>query len=204
MPKVILTDCDEVLFDWAGPFEAWVRAHYTQHCQAPGRLQDYWDVERWLSCPYEESRDLIRMFNADQNNWRYLKPLPKVVECVHRLHADGYKFVAITACDTDEATYNGRWQNLNEVFGVGVFDTLHCVGLAESKREHLARYVPTYWVEDKMKHASSGCDVGHTSFLINYKHNERHEDDRVIRVDSWEEIEQQIVLRDQGPVLRKF
>jgi len=190
--KVILTDCDEVLFDWAGPFETWVRANYPQHCEAPGLLKDYWDVERWLSCPYEESRELIRIFNSNPDYWPFFKPLPRVVDNVQKLHSEGYHFVAITACDTDQATYNGRWQNLNEVFGVGVFDTLHCVGLAESKKEHLARYVPTYWVEDKMKHASAGVDVGHTSFLINYKHNEMHEDPRVQRVDSWDDIYERI------------
>lgn len=193
MPQVILTDCDEVLFDWAGPFEAWVRANYPQHVAAPGLLKDYWDVERWLTCSYEESRELIRIFNSDDRMWPFLKPLPRVVENVQKLHKAGYQFVAITACATDEATYNGRWQNLNEVFGVGVFDTLHCVGLAESKKNHLARYVPAYWVEDKMKHASAGCDVGHKSFLINYKHNERDDDERVMRVDSWDEIYQHIV-----------
>lgn len=202
MPKVILTDCDEVLFDWAGPFEAWVRETYPQHCGAPGRLQDYWDVERWLSCPYEESRDLIRSFNSNPQYWTSFKPLPGVVENVQKLHGEGYQFVAITACATDEDTWIGRWKNLNDVFGFGVFDTLHCVGLAESKREHLARYQPTYWVEDKMKHASAGVDVGHTSFLINYKHNEQYRDDRVQRVDDWDEIYQHIKLKEQASVLR--
>lgn len=199
MPKVILTDCDEVLFDWATPFEKYVRANHIVGNDRP--LSDYWHVEEWMGCNYEFSRQLIRDFNGNPDIWPFFKPLPGVVDNVQKLHDEGFKFVAITACDTDEATYNGRWKNLNDVFGVGVFDTLHCVGLAESKAEHLARYTPTYWVEDKMKHASAGCDVGHTSFLINYKHNEQYDDARVQRVEDWDEIYAHIQLREGGPVL---
>ena len=199
MSKVILTDCDEVLFDWANPFEKWVRETYPQHRNAEGRLQDFWHVEAWLGTELAESREMIRIFNSTPDIWRNFKPLPGVAENVQKLHDEGYRFVAITACATDEETYIGRWHNLNEVFGFGVFDTLHCVGLAESKAEHLARYKPTYWVEDKMKHASAGADVGHTSFLINYKHNEKYVDDRVIRVNSWDDIYEHIRL--DNPVL---
>jgi hypothetical protein len=200
MPKVILTDVDEVLFDWATPFEAWVRethSHYTPETS----LTDHWHVEAWLGCELQESRTMIRDFNGNNTIWPFFKPLPGVVENIQKLHEEGFQFVAITACDTDEATHNGRWKNLNDVFGHGVFDTLHCVGLGDSKAKHLARYRPTYWVEDKMKHASAGCDVGHKSFLINYKHNEQHQDDRVVRVDGWDEIYQHIKLAEQGPVL---
>lgn len=199
MSKVILTDCDEVLFDWATPFEDWVRQTYPEHRDAHGRLQDFWHVEQWLGTELEESREMIRIFNGDPQYWTNFKPLPGVVENVHKLYQDGFHFAAITACATDRETYLGRWKNLEDVFGYGVFDTLHCVGLAESKREHLARYKPTYWVEDKMKHASAGADVGHKSFLINYRHNEQYRDDRVQRVDSWHEIYQHIKL--DSPVI---
>ena len=199
MSKVILTDCDEVLFDWASPFEAWVRETYPEHRDAKGVLQDHWHVESWLGCELEESRDMIRIFNGTPEYWTAFKPLPGVVENVHRLYQAGYHFVAITACARDMQTWEGRWKNLNEVFGYGVFDTLHCVGLAEPKADHLARYQPTYWVEDKMKHASAGADAGHKSFLINYKHNEKYRDDRVIRVDHWGDIVEHIRL--DNPVL---
>jgi 5'(3')-deoxyribonucleotidase len=200
MAKVILTDCDEVLFDWASPFEAWVRENFSQHRDAPGKLQDFWHVEAWLGCELEHSRDLIREFNGNPEYWRNFQPLPGVVGAVRQLHDEGFKFIAITACATDRDTWEGRWHNLNEVFGFGVFDGLHCVGLAEGKRNHLARYQPTYWVEDKMKHASAGADVGHKSFLINYKHNEQYHDARVTRVDDWGDIYEHI--RTDSPVLR--
>jgi hypothetical protein len=189
--KVILTDVDECLFDWAQPFEAWVRESYPQHDPST-TLRDHWHVEAWLGCDIEHSRELIRQFNGDEQIWPYFEPLPGVEEVIHRLHNEGWKFVAITACDTDEATWVGRWHNLNEVFGRGVFDTLHCVGLASSKREALARYRPTIWVEDKMKHARDGAELGHTSFLIDYRHNQMEDHKSVRRVKDWEEIYQAI------------
>ena len=187
-PKIILSDVDEVLFDWAEPFEAWVRATYPQYRDVKTHLVDHWHVEAWLGCEIEESRRMIREFNGDPTIWPYFKPLEHVVESVKQLHDLGYQFVAITACAEDQATYEGRWQNLQDVFGYGVFDTLHCVGLASSKREALARYKPTIWVEDKFKHAFDGVNLGHTSFLINYNHNIRDHDDRIIRVDDWRAI----------------
>lgn len=204
MSKVILTDCDEVLFDWASPFESWVRETYPEFRDTVGCLQDHWHVEQWLGCELAASREMIRLFNGDPEFWTSFKPLPHVVENVHELYRQGYHFVAITACATDKDTYLGRWKNLENVFGYGVFDTLHCVGLAESKRAHLARYQSTYWVEDKGRHAVDGAEVGHTSFLINYKHNERDGQNipGVTRVNNWNDIRQCIELQDMVSVLR--
>jgi hypothetical protein len=199
MSKVILTDCDEVLFDWATPFAEWIRETYPEYRDTPGELQDHWHIEAWLGCSLEESRDMVRIFNGNPEFWTSFKPLPGVVENVHKFYQDGYSFVAITACATDRETYLGRWKNLEEVFGYGVFDTLHCVGLSESKRPYLARYHPTIWVEDKARHAIDGAEVGHQSFLINYQHNIRdgHNIPGVTRVDDWHDIYAHV----KGPVL---
>jgi len=199
MSKVILTDCDEVLFDWSNPFEDWVRDNYPQFTPETS-LRDHWHVEAWLGCEIEFSRQLIRDFNGDPDIWPYFEPLPGVESVIKQMADEGWKFVAITACAEDTTTYQGRWENLQSYFGQA-FDTLHCVGLHSSKKDILARYAPTYWVEDKMKHASDGADVGHKSFLINYKHNANHYDPRVTRVDNWQEIYDQISLKEQGPVL---
>ena len=181
-----------------------VRDSYPEYRDAPGCLQDHWHVEAWLGNELAESREMIRLFNGDPEIWPFFKPLPGVVENVQKLHSEGFQFVAITACADDRDTHLGRWKNLEEVFGYGVFDTLHCVGLAESKRTHLARYRPAYWVEDKTRHAVDGAEVGHTSFLINYMHNAREGQNirGVTRVNNWDDIYQHIQVLEQGPVLR--
>lgn len=184
---VILTDVDECIFDWATPFDAWVREQYP-NLAPESHIKDHWHVEEWLGCDLEFSRDLIRRFNGDPQIWPYFKAIPEAKEVIKELHSEGWKFVAITACATDHDTYTGRWHNLREEFGEA-FDALHCTGLHQSKVGYLSRYRPTYWVEDKMNHAIDGRDQGHASFLVNYKHNAKFgEVDGVTRVDTWHDI----------------
>ena len=184
MTKVILTDLDEVIFDWQGPFEKWATEVKGYNPELP--LRNFWDIERWLGLTYEEGRELIQEFNHLES-FGDLKPLPRVVENVLLLADKGYKFVAITACASDEWTHQTRWRNLRRCFG-HVFDTLHCVGLSQPKTDYLTRYQPTWWVEDKATHAVAGADLGHYPFLINYSWNEYEKDERVMRVLNWDEI----------------
>lgn len=194
MAKVILTDVDEVLLDWATPFQEWVRSHYPEH-QPTSCLRDHWHIEAWLNCPIEHSRELIRRFNGDPDIWPNFQPLPGAVEAIDSLTKDGWRFVAITACAEDDDTVKGRWKNLRNVFG-DAFDTLHCVGLSSSKAPYLKRYRETYWIEDKIKHAVDGADLGHFTFIVDYKHNEKLEDPRIVRVDHWDEIRDHIEKRE--------
>lgn len=185
--KVILTDVDDALLDWSTPFIQWVRDNASRFTPICENLRDCENIETWLNCNYTETRELIAEFNGHPEIWPYFKPLPGAQEAVKRLVDDGYRFVAITACDQDEWTHTNRWNNLQQAFG-GAFDTLHCVGLGGSKYEYLARYRPTYWVEDNWGHAVHGADLDHTSFLLDYKHSRHQSDSRVHRVSNWSEI----------------
>lgn len=190
MSKVILTDVDDALLDWTSDFQQWILDN-TEH-RPTTSLRDFWNIEVWLGITIEESRDLIRRFNGHEDYWPNFKALPGAKEAIENLHGMGYKFVAITACATDSWTYENRFANLRREFGAA-FDTLHCVGLSQPKTEYLERYRPTFWVEDKWKHAVDGADHGHTSFIVDYEHNRHHEDDRIIRVSGWSEIYDHIV-----------
>lgn len=184
--KVILTDVDDAILNWSDPFREWVISE--KGYEAEGKLQDFVNIEAWLGCDLDTTRKLVEEFNTNPNYWPNFAPLPGAVEVVDRLVADGWKFVAITACATDQWTYDARFDNLRRVFG-GAFDTLHCVGLAQSKVPYLTRYRPTYWVEDKWKHALDGADLGHKPFLMQYGHSAGHYDPRITNVNSWLEIE---------------
>ena len=188
--SVILTDVDEVLFDWSTPFQKWVRNHYPEH-QPESCLRDHWHVDEWLNCSPEKALHLVERFNSDPEIWRNFEPIPGAVEAVEDLSKNGWRFVAITACAEDVETVKGRWKNLRRVFG-DAFDTLHCVGLASSKTQYLSRYRETYWIDDKAKHAIDGADLGHTTFMVNYAHNQDLEDPRIIRVDHWDDIKSHI------------
>ena len=185
MSKVILTDVDDVLFDWTADFEQWI-VENTPY-RPTESLRRFWNIEVWLGISIDESRDLIRRFNSDERYWPNFRPMPGEKESITELKNMGYKFVAITACATDSWTYEHRFQNLRREFG-DAFDTLHCVGQSHPKTPFLARYRPTFWVEDKWQHAVDGADLGHTSFIIDYLHNQQKEDDRIVRVSNWCEI----------------
>lgn len=184
--KVILTDVDDALVDWATPFVKWVKTQ-EKWKSVPERLRDCETIEEWLGCGYAETRELIHNFNNDPDIWPHFEPLPGSQEAIKRLVDAGYRFVAITACDADEWTYEGRWYNLKTAFG-NAFDTLHCVGLGGSKYEYLDRYKPAYWIEDKWSHAVEGASLGHKSFLMSYAHTEKYQDPRITKVTSWIEI----------------
>lgn len=190
--KVILTDVDDALLDWSSPFIQWVRdnaARWTPVCE---NLRDCENIETWLNCNYAETRELIAEFNGHPDIWPSFKPLPGAQAAVERLVEAGYKFVAITACDADTWSYEQRFNNLRTAFG-GAFDTLHCVGLGGSKNEYLARYKPTYWVEDNWSHAVHGAELGHKTFLMDYKHSRHQSDSRITRVNNWNEIADSIL-----------
>lgn len=190
MTKIILTDLDEVIFGWQEPFEKWATEVKGFRPEQP--LSQFWDIERWLGITYEQGRELIEEFNSLES-FGDLKPLPGVVRNVLLLQDLGFKFVAITACATDDWTHQARWHNLRRYFG-HAFDTLHCVGLSQPKREYLERYRPTYWVEDKATHAKTGADLGHASFLLDYHYNQYETDPRIIRVQNWNEIVSSITM----------
>lgn len=183
--RTILTDVDGVLFDWSTPFEAWILEN--RDYKPTTSLREHWNVEEWLNISLDETRGMIKEFNADPNIWPYFEPLPNAVKYVDRLRSEGWSFVAITACATDEWTHKHRLQNLREVFG-DAFDTLHCTGLHESKDNYLRRYRPTYWVEDKWSHAVNGAELGHKAFIVDYKYNSEFSDERITRVTDWEDI----------------
>ena len=208
MSKVILTDVDDAILNWSDPFQEW--ALKNTDYRPSNRLQECENIEAWLGCTYEETRDFIQRFNKDPDIWPNFEPLPHAVEVVKRLHEEeGYKFVALTACDTDDWTYQHRRANLHRVFG-GAFDTLHCVGLSQKKTGHLTRYRGTYWIEDKWSHAVDGADVGHTPFLMEYGHSRGKKDVRIRNVQSWLQIEEHIyndrqnLLRKQAGILQTF
>jgi 5'(3')-deoxyribonucleotidase len=188
--KLILTDIDDTTVNWASEFERYLR-QTKQHLVPDESLQKFHNIEEWLHCTLEETRQLIYDFNHIDYIWRDLPPLPHAVEAIEELTNMGYKFVAITACSQDESTLEGRWNNLRTYFDDAFVDCI-AVGLGQSKLEYLKKYDPTYWVEDKFKHAMSGIEAGHKSFLIDYEHNRQFEDDRITRVSDWSEIVQYI------------
>jgi hypothetical protein len=187
--KVILVDCDGVLFDWAYSFRQWMNRHgYVEVCTDTYSIENRYEIER------TEAKKLVRMFN--ESAWiRKLPPYLDAIKYVKKLHEDhGYIFHAITSLSNDDYSQHLRTKNLIEMFGPTVFERYTYLDTGADKDEALAKYAGTgcIWVEDKPENADVGLSVGldsllmHHSFNVDYTGGAR-------RVRNWKEIYEYVV-----------
>lgn len=191
MKKLILTDCDDVLLNWADAFEDFILKEYgiaklhekTYDVKHQYSLEEY-DYDSW---------PLIKHFN-ESANIAFLEPYKDSVEYVKKLHAQyGYKFVVITSFGQHEAALKLRKMNLNNIFG-NVFKDI--ISLDSDKMPTLKNYSGTnyFWIEDKLKNALMGLDVGLRPVLMTREHNESYinnpyeKNSYIHRVHCWRDI----------------
>lgn len=189
MPKLFLTDCDEVLLDWFTGLREYMDIHY------PGTPLD---ISRYsLGLPKEFSEKVVDEYNASP----YFENIPHLrdsIEYVKRIKDLDYKFVAITTCLGNEDTRRMREQNLVDLFGRDTFHEVHCLKIGTSKLHTLQKYEPTYWIDDKLKHCESGVKAGHTSFQMIHEYNQADaRPDSVIPVRTWQDI-YEYILNDRS------
>jgi len=184
--KVILTDCDGVLFDWEYSFDQWMKRHEYNVVEEGNYLMDVkYGLEK------KEAKKLIRMFN--ESAWiRKLPPLRDAIKYVKILHQDhGYIFHAITSLSEDQYAQHLRTKNLREMFGDTVFEKYVYLDTGADKDEVLEEYRNTkcWWIEDKPENANVGQCLGLQGLLVNHDHNKEHLlEDGVLRVQNWKEI----------------
>tara|TARA_Y100000389_G_scaffold124400_1_gene121761 strand:+ start:133 stop:717 length:585 start_codon:yes stop_codon:yes gene_type:complete len=187
--KVILTDCDGVLLDWAYSFNQWM----TRHGYEEKRTDTYSINDRYL-INKDESRKLVRMFN--ESAWiRKLPPYLDAIKYVKKLHQDhGFIFHAITSLSNDDYAQHLRTKNLIELFGPTVFEKYTYLDTGADKDEALARYKDSgcIWVEDKPENADVGIRAGLDSLLVDHHHNKDYTGDAK-RVYNWKEIYNYVV-----------
>jgi len=182
--KVILTDCDGVLFDWEYAFGQWMKRHGY-------RLQDanaYNVADRYDLGMHDKQR-LVRMFN-ESAAIRKIPPLRDAIKYVRKLHQEhGFVFHAITSLSNDQYAQHLRTKNLIETFGPTVFEKYVYLDTGADKDEALAAYEGTecWWVEDKMENADVGARLGLNSLLVAHPHNASYTGEAT-RVQSWREI----------------
>jgi beta-phosphoglucomutase-like phosphatase (HAD superfamily) len=182
--KVILVDCDGVLFDWEYAFGQWMQRHgYIVKSEGNYLMDVKYGLEK------REAKKLIRMFN--ESAWiRKLPPLRDAIKYVKKLHTDhGYVFHAITSLSDDVYSQHLRTKNLIEMFGPSVFEKYVYLDTGADKDGVLINYEGTncYWVEDKPENADVGIDFGLNSLLMHHEHNKTYAGDAT-RVHNWKDI----------------
>ena len=182
--KVILTDCDGVLFDWEYSFGRWMTKHgFT--VKETGNYQ--MDIKYGLD--KDETTRLIRMFN--ESAWiRKLPPLRDSIKYVKKLHEDhGFVFHAITSLSDDYYAQHLRTKNLIEMFGATVFEKYVYLDTGADKDDALECYRDSecFWIEDKPQNVDLGLQLGLKGILVNHDHNTNYKGDAIC-VNNWKQI----------------
>jgi|TARA_R110002126_G_scaffold66147_4_gene168201 FMN phosphatase YigB (HAD superfamily) len=188
--KLILVDCDGVLLDWGYAFYKWMEESNGLEVMEEG----VYNVAATFHITKTEARNLVRQFN-ESARIGFLPGFKDAIKYVKMLHAEGYIFHCITSLSTDEYAKKARMENLERLFGKGVFEELICLDCGADKDEGLLPYKDSgcIWVEDKPHNAECGIDMGLRSILIEHGHNVDYENNNLTKVKNWKEIYEMIV-----------
>jgi hypothetical protein len=184
--KLFLTDVDGVLLNWHSAFCAFIFAKGYK-TRSPEPL--VWSLEEWIDAPKEVVLALVKEFNSS-HLFEKIEPYQDALAVLPLLAKEGYEFVAITSCSSDEKIVSLRKKNL-ECFNVP-FKEVHCLDLGQSKADLLKFYPEAIWVEDNFNAAVIGASFNHETFLLKRSYNKHEQSDKIKFVDSWFDIKKSI------------
>ena len=183
--KVILTDADGVLLNWEYAFTCWMQQH--GHTQVEGGNVMYNIGERF-NISNNQGHKLIKTFN-ESAAMGFLPALRDAMYYVKRLHEEhGYVFHAITSQSNQLNAQKLRIMNLEKLFGETLFEKFIILGCGDDKDEALEPYRDSgyIWVEDKVKNAELGVELGLDSILMEHSFNMHHETIKLAK--NWKDI----------------
>lgn len=184
MDKIIVTDCDGVLLDWAFAFDVWMAEQ--GYLRLPDTEYSFQQTIRY-GIPDDEAINCINRFN-ESGAVGFLPPFRDSQEYVKKLGRDGWKFEVISSLHIDKYAQKLRARNLRHLFG-DVFNYIDCsLDFTKGKLSTLEeRYKGKtfFWIEDSASHATSGIDVGLRSVIMDHPYNKYWTGERV---SSWEEL----------------
>lgn len=184
--KRILTDLDNTLLDFAPHFEDW--AERAGHRIRRGILNQTYQFQDMFLDPIDVETMLQPFFDCNHTMGNF-SALANTIEPIRRLKEQGFEFVGVTACNPREGLAQLRHENLKRLFGFD-FEEVYVTGYELPKATILKDYEPTYWVEDNLKHAIEGAELGYKVFLIDQDYNQA--EGPFTRVKDWSEIEAHI------------
>lgn len=186
--KIILTDIDGVILDFAKTFAEFI-------LDVKGETiitEDYFKQKRERA--YEDHQKIVAEYTVS-DHFKNLEAKPCALEVLNDLRKEGWRFIAITACDTEhpeqcvKTAYNNRMENLEKYFP-DVFEDMHFSPWSTGKGEILKRYAPTWWIDDRADHAHDGHEAGHKAIIMRGEdpHVEANNHANLPIVDTWHEI----------------
>ena len=189
--SIILTDCDGVLLNWRDPFDAWMMRE--KGIFATGDVRVYDQADRY---DMPDIFEYILNFNASAN-MGFLPPLYDSVKYVRKIHEEfGHKFTVITSLSLNPYAQELRTQNLKKIFGSEVFDEFVYLDTGEDKDDILLKYSEfypgAYWIEDKIKNAIAGQEVGLQPLLMKHPHIKTEDPKNIPLMSNWRAVYEQI------------
>lgn len=189
--SIILTDVDGVLLNWIHGFDIWM-------AKRGFKLQEEFKYDYNMAKRYDISEDyaweIIKRFN-DSAAIRNLPPLRDAIKYVRKLHEEhGFVFHVITSLSLDEDACMLRIENLENLFGKGVFERYVFCDTGAHKRDRLIEYKDTglFWIEDNYDNCVDGAEVGLEPLLMNHYFN-THIKSEFPRVFTWKDIHDHIL-----------
>lgn len=188
MEKIILTDCDGVLVKWEEAFDAFITSK--GYPRIPNTETEYSMASRY-GISMKKALEYIKEYN-ESPAIAEIEPFADSVEYVTKLASDGFRFIAVTSLSDHPDAKKHRTQNLKNLFG-DVFDDVVCLEMGASKAHVLTRWVDSgyFWIEDHMRQAEAGHEVGLKTILINHPYNTHYNTDLFPKVSyetPWKEI----------------
>lgn len=177
--KYILTDIDGVCLDWQTQFEKFLKFYYPH-------LEPTKDPTARRQHMSDEMEQFIT------SAWMgWCEPLRDAVEILTKFKQEGYQVHGCTAMGFDPYAISLRKINLERHFP-NVFDRLDTTlgGPGAQKEAWLEQYrgKDCVWVEDKWENAISGASMGIKTFLMKQSYNAHYDDNRIRKVDNWQQI----------------
>ena len=186
--KIILTDFDGVLGNWNDAFSKYMANLGLP--QLPNKEAEYSIAGRHgISVKHA----LARITEFNEGAWiDDIGPFADSQEYVKKLADKGFRFIIVTSISNAPQAKQYRTQNAVKLFG-DVFDEINCIELGASKAHILTRWADTgyFWIEDHMRQAEAGYEVGLKTILIEHPYNTHYITDLFPKVSyetPWAEI----------------
>lgn len=165
----VILDCDGVLLNYTHGIRGFAALRFGLDLDPEGPSN--FDMRAWTGLDREGVRNLVDAFNSGEDTgFDALPPMPGALEGVRRLKDAGYRLHVLSSADAGGASVRSRLRNLDRDFG-DVFEEVTLIGLGASKRELLARFDPSDWVDDHVPNAIAGLETGHRAHVIRQSHN---------------------------------
>lgn len=188
MNKIVLTDADGVLVTWVAGFERFMA---TKGYIVIPDTEKFYSMSKRYPITDDEASALVREYNESP----FISDLPAYMDAVHyvgKLVEHGFKFVCITSISSHPDSAKYRRQNLESLYGK-IFLEIFCLEMGSPKYDALRSWEGSgyFWIEDHIKNAEAGHDLGLKAVLIMQDHNSHYQTDKfnlVGPLNPWQEI----------------